>query len=314
MSVTVGIGDYQYRHIDAWGKDWPVSGVASDVATDSKGWVYVAVRTSQTEELNTGVILVFDSDGNCQGQWGEDHFATPHGLWISKDDEIFHADSANHTVMKFSLNGELLMTLGTRDRLGPLGGPFRSPTRAVQSGSGEIFVSDGYWQNRVHKFTSGGEHILSWGGGEPVFKEEAWNLYKQEMGGKATGIPGSGRGEFNLPHDVTVDSENRVYVMDRENNRCQVFDAQGEYLEEWQDVRGPNDAVIDRDGIMHIAEGVGSILITNLSGERIGRWGEKGDGQGNFAGFPHGIWIDESQDVYVAQVGSGHALQKFERL
>ena len=66
------------------------------------------------------------------------------------------------------------MSMGVKDELGPQGEPFRSPTRAVQSASGEIFVSDGYWQNRVHKFTNNGDLICSWGEGEPVFNQEAW--------------------------------------------------------------------------------------------------------------------------------------------
>ena len=270
MADTFGTGDYQYELVEGWGQ-WPIDGVASDVATTSNGNVYVAVRTSYSglytregDNPNTGIIVVFDKDGNFLSQWGEEYFATPHGLWISPDDEIFHADSGNHTVTRFNSNGELLMSMGVKGELGPQGEPFRSPTRAVQSASGEIFVSDGYWQNRVHKFTNNGDLICSWGEGEPVFNQEAWELYRKEDNPNAAGNPGTGPGEFNLPHDVTVDSNNNVYIMDRENNRCQIFDSDGNFINQWEDVRGPNDAVIDDDEVMHIAEGIGSVLITTL--------------------------------------------------
>ena len=115
MSGRFGSGNYQFELVKGWGDSWPVEGVASDVATDSNGKVYIAVRTSQTEERKTGVMLVLNRDGSFHSQWGEEHFSTPHGLWINSDDEIFHADSGNHTVTKFSTSGELIMTLGTKN-------------------------------------------------------------------------------------------------------------------------------------------------------------------------------------------------------
>ena len=306
MPTRVGAGDYQYEVAEGWG-DWPVDGVASDVATDSQDNVYVCVRTSQSEEKKTGVILVFDRDGKHLRSWGEDLFTVCHGLWISPTDEVFHTDSGNHTVTKFNTDGEVQMTLGTRDRLGEPGMPFRSPTRAVQSTSGDIYVSDGYQQNRCHRFSPSGELLFSWGRGDPVY-------YQREVIGKVTGTPGSGPGEFNLPHDITVDRNDMSYVQDRENLRCQVFDPEGHYVTEWQDVRGPNDAVIDEDDVMIIAEGMGSVLVTKLDGTRIGRWGENGSAPGQWRGAPHGLWLDSRGDLYVAEVNAKKALQKFVRV
>ena len=306
MRTRFGVGDYQYEHVEDWG-EWPVDGVASDVATDSQDRVYVAVRTSQTAESKTGVMLVFDRAGRFLRSWGEELFTVCHGLWISPEDEVFHTDSGDHTVTKFDTDGNVLMTLGTRDRCGESGMPFRSPTRAVQSTSGDIYVSDGYQQNRCHRFSSSGDLLHSWGSGDPVY-------YQKTQPGGVTGTPGVGPGEFNLPHDITVDRNGLSYVQDRENNRCQVFDADGSYLTEWGGVRGPNDAVIDEDDVMHIAEGAGSILIIKLDGEIIGRWGAKGDGPGQWTGGPHGLWLDSHGDLYVAQVGAQKALHKFARV
>ena len=266
------------------------------------------------DRKNTGTILVFDDKGNFLDRFGDEYFATPHGLWINSNDEILFADSGNHAVRKFDTSGKLMMTLGTPNELGAYGAPFRSPTRAVESVDGDIFVSDGYWQNKVHRFDSHGTHITTWGEGEPVFKKEAWELYKTETCCEATGVPGNGPGQFNLPHDVTVDNDKNVYIMDRQNNRCQIFDSDGIYMREWSDIRGPNDAVIIDDNIMVVAEGTGSILIITLEGEVIDRWGQRGEGLGEFRGYPHGIWIDNNQTIYVAEVGADKALQKFVRI
>ena len=113
---------------------------------------------------------------------------------------------------------------------------------------------------------------------------------------------------------MTVSRDNRVFIMDRENNRCQIFDTDGSYLEEWSDIRGPNDAVVDQNDIMFIAEGVGSVLVTTLNGDVIDRWGKRGQNEGDFRGFPHGIWLDNQGDLYVAEVGEIHAIQKFARI
>ena len=306
MAMRFGVGDYRYELVEGWG-EWPVDGVASDVATDSQDRVYVAVRTSQTAESKTGVILVFDRCGKFLRSWGEDLFTVCHGLWIGPADEVLHADSGDHTVTKFDTDGNVLMTLGTRNEWGGPGTPFRSPTRAVQSTDGDIYVSDGYHQNRCHRFSPGGELLFSWGSGDPVY-------YQRVTLGNMTGTPGTGPGEFNLPHDITVDRNGLSYVQDRENHRCQIFDAEGGYLTEWRDVRGPNDAVIDEDDVMHIAEGDGSILIVRLDGEVIGRWGSRGEGPGHWRGFPHGLWLDSRGDLYVAEVGAQKALQKFARV
>jgi len=143
---------------------------------------------------------------------------------------------------------------------------------------------------------------------------DAWDFYKKEVGDLATGTPGTGLGEFNLPHDVTVSRDNRVFVMDRENNRCQIFDMDGSYLEEWSDIRGPNDAVVDQNDIMFIAEGVRSVLVTTLNGDVIDRWGKRGQDDGDFRGFPHGIWLDNQGDLCYVEVVEIHAIQKFARI
>ena len=305
MGKRLGTGNYQYEAIENW-QSIPIPGVASDVATDSKDRVYIATRISEEFDDNTGVILVFDRDGKFLRDFGGDKLKTPHHITIGAEDEIYHTDCGDHSVRKYSPDGELLQVLGTPGQPGPPGGgPFNQPTCAFRAPtSGDIFVSDGYRQSRVHRFTHEGKLVLSWGKGDlNLYDEEVWS---------STATPGTGPGEFHCPHGITVDKENRVYIMDRSNSRIQVFDENGVYLSEWS-IPGPKQAVIDDDGIMHSVSG-GQVYLSTLDGENLGSWGEKGDEAWQFTGGPHGIWIDSHGDVYVAQVGAKNGINKYARV
>lgn len=262
----------------------PQLGLVSGVACDSNDRVYVYNRSPQP------AMLVFNADGSFLTEWGKDIFQKPHGIWISPEDEIWTTDTIDHTVRRFSLDGQLIQTLGTVNQPGSAGTPFNQPTRAVLSQSGELYVSDGYGQSRVHRMTTDGDVIVSWG------------------------APGNGPGEFNLPHDVTVDHNDNVYILDRGNLRCQIFNNEGRFITEWTDLGSPNDLFIDSDNIIHIAEARQSICIITLDGEIIGRWGEKGNAPGQFSDSPHGIWIDSNGDIYVSEVIAERRLQKFMRI
>ena len=281
--MVYGSGDYRYEVVEGWGQI-PQLELASAVACDSQDRVYVFNRSPNP------AMLVFERDGRFIGSWGENLFKAPHGIWISPNDEIYTTDTVDHTVRRFSLSGELLQTWGTVDEPGPPGQPFNQPTRAVLSESGELYVSDGYGQSRVHRMKPDGEVIVSWG------------------------APGSGPSEFNLPHDVTVDKNDRVYILDRGNLRCQIFNSNGEYLTEWSDLRSPNDLFIDSDDVIHIAEGGQRITVMTLDGEIITQWGEKGEQPGQFSNSPHGIWIDSHGDVYISEVIAEKRFQKFVRV
>ncbi len=290
---------HTYKLDENW-VDLRGSWVVSDVVTDSKGRVYAACRENPYPEVIRGAILVFEPDGTFAGSWGEGILVTPHGLWIGPDDEIYHADARDHTVRKFATSGELLQTIGTPCRTGAPGQPFNMPCRAKVSKSGDLYVADGYGQNRVHRMTLDGEAIVSWGHGDPVFTT-------------GEGTPATGPGGFNLPHDVTVDDDDRVYVMDRENQRCQIFDNQGRYVTEWDDIGAPNDSVID-DGLIYIAGAAPkSIRVMTLDGGEVSRWDEEKYPE-LFEGYPHGMWIDPAGSIYVAEVGAENRLQRFVRV
>ncbi len=310
MARQWGVADIRYELVEDW-PQFEIKGVAADVSGDSVGRIYTVVRDPKADgsfndiSPGTGHMLVLDRDGTLLETREEGKLSSPHGLWINRENEIFHADCGHHTVVRYSQAGEVLLTLGVKGRTGEPGEPFNMCTRATQSRTGDIFVSDGYGQNRVHRFSSDGEYILSFGSGDPVFIQ-AWR------DGNVTGSAGTGPGEFNLPHHVLVDDDDNVYVMDRTNNRCQIFDIDGNYLREWSDVYGPNDAVIDSAGIMHIV-GARGLELRMLDGGLVGRWGEKGEGPGHFKNSPHGVFIDDEDSLFIAEVGGNNRLQKFAR-
>jgi sugar lactone lactonase YvrE len=156
------------------------------------------------------------------------------------------------------------------------GGPFNLPTDIAFAPSGEMFMTDGYGNARVHKFSADAEYQFSWG------------------------EPGNAPGQFNLPHGIWVDRRGRLLVADRENDRVQVFDQNGKLLEVWPtELIGPAFFYVDAEDTVYIPEHNGGFIsILNLDGERLARWG---DGPVNRS--CHGIWCDSRRDLYVVQPG-----------
>jgi len=285
--MAANSSDFNFSVVEGWGQGTRgrvFGGVTPAVATDSLDRVYIARR-------KPAAILVYDRDGNYLSEWGGQLLSSPHSVWIDGQDHIYVADADDHTVRKFDTSGRLLLTLGTPGQVGAPGQPFNRPTWAALAPSGDLYVSDGYGQFRIHRFSAEGKLLHSWG-------EE-----------------GAGPGQFALPHGLRVDRHGRVLVLDRTNRRLQVFDADGAYIEEWPDLAAPNDLFIDQDDNVFIAEGDYRISVFNLDGELLARWGEHGEAPGQFANGPHGLWLDSRGDLYVGEVPFLHnRLQKFTRV
>jgi hypothetical protein len=305
MAKRLGFGDYQYELVESWPKV-EIRGAVADVTVDSQGRVYAGVRNPRPDgsvgisRSGVGHVVVLDRDGREVGNWG--NFASaPHGLWVNGEDELFHADAACHLVTKHAPTGEVLLTLGTRGQIGAPGAPFNRPTHAVEAPNGDIVVSDGYGQNRVHRFSARGEHIQSFGSGNVAFRAEP------------PVEASTGPGEFNVPHDVVVNRDSQVIVSDRENNRLQFFTLDGAFIKMFP-VTHPNKIQIDPDGSLHIGGGAG-VEVWTQDGTRLGSWGEKGGGPGQFVtGSIHGIWLDGEGSIYTAEAGVNNRLQKFARV
>ncbi len=290
--ATLGAGPYTYAAVN-WG-NLPAGsehGQLPCVALDSLGRVYVCHRENHT-------VMLFDAQGEFQSSWGKELLADPHGIVISSRDEVYIVDRSLHQVMKFDIEGNLLLTLGNKDQpsdtgYGPQkrkvsqsGPPFNRPTDVAVSPSGEIYVSDGYGNCRIHRFSPEGQLVQSWG------------------------QPGTGQGEFNLPHSVWVNPEGRVMVADRENHRIQIFTPDGDYITEWGDFLQPTDIWMDSSDTVYVSELGNRVSILTGSGELLARFGSSGNGPGEFYGA-HGIWGDSQGNLYITEVLKGRRVQKF---
>jgi sugar lactone lactonase YvrE len=282
--MRVGSGDFQYEVISDWAQlpaGWSLGWIPS-VAVDSRGRVYVYSRSDHP-------MIVFDRSGNFITTWGEDVLQDAHGIYIDKEDNIFCTERNTHCVHKFDSEGRLKWTLGSPGVPRPPGVPFNLPTDLSIAPDGCFYISDGYGNFNVHKYSPEGVLLFSWG--------EA----------------GDGPGQFDLVHSVWVDRDHNVYVCDRENNRIQIFDGDGNFQRQWPGFLRPDKLWFDADETIFMAEVGHRVSILNREGELLSQWGEAGDQPHQFRSYPHGIWGDHNGDLYVSEVGSDGQLKKFVR-
>jgi DNA-binding beta-propeller fold protein YncE len=288
-ATIVGGGQYVYEVNEDWAKlpgGWAMP--AAGVTVDSEDRVYCFNRTPDHP------VVVFDREGNYLDSWGAGRFAFPHTIRIDLHDNLWLVDRDHGQMMSFTRSGELLRTIGTkgyRSDTGVLptepgssayknvrygGGPFNLPTDIAVAPSGELFVTDGYGNARVHTFAADGTYLFSWGG------------------------PGIGPGQFNLPHGLWIDRRGRVLVCDRENDRVQIFDQTGTLLAIWPTTLiGPAGFYVDADDVVYIPEHNGGLVsVLTLEGERLAQWGDP-----SFRSC-HGIWGDSRGDLYVVRPGA----------
>jgi DNA-binding beta-propeller fold protein YncE len=280
-----------YQPVKGWGRlpqGWTFR-EATSVAVDADDNVCVFNRGDFP-------VIVFRRDGEFLRTWGAGQFRRPHAVTIDPDGSYWLTDDQHHTVRKFTSDGRLLLILGEGDRPSPLqsGEPFNRPTHvALCPQRGDIYVSDGYGNSRIHKFDPAGRYLFSWG------------------------EPGTERACFNVPHNVATDADGNVYVADRENHRIQVFDPQGRYLDQWNNLHRPCGLFFDcHCDLCYVGElgteltinkdvpNIGNrVSILSKDGELVGRIGASfgGEEDGRFIA-PHGVAVDSHGDVYVAEV------------
>jgi DNA-binding beta-propeller fold protein YncE len=299
--MKYGSGKYTYELVDPWAK-LPEGETFVDVcgiSIDSEDRIYVFNRSKRP-------MIVFDTEGNELSHWGEGLFKRPHGSYLSADNHIWVTDDQSHVAHKFTKDGKLVMTLGKKDmpsdtgwragqdtfeqlswitRGGP---PFNLPTGVAISSSGDIFITDGYGNARVHKFNPEGKLLFSWG------------------------EPGQKPGQFRLPHNIWIDNLERLWVSDRENSRVQIFDTQGKLLDVWYDLFRPTQVCIDVDNTVYISELSRRVSIFTIDGKLLSRWGnESHDVKDPLFVGPHVIGVDSRGDIYVGEVA--RAFGKVER-
>jgi len=239
--LVVTLGGRYYAVECPWGRlpGDQVFGPVSQLAVDSHGRVYVFQRSNPP-------LLVFDCDGTLVDSWGEGEFSDAHGIFITREDLVLLVDRDAHQILACELSGAVRFRLGQRHRP-QFNAPFNHPTDIAQAPNGDYYVSDGYGNSQVHCFAADGTFRFSWG------------------------RPGDGPGEFTTPHAVWVDPAERVLVADRENNRVQLFDLEGRFLEAWPDFFHPMDIYADSDGNVFVTDQIPRLSMLSPDGTLIGR-------------------------------------------
>ena len=280
------------------------------VAVDAADQVYLFTRYDHQ-------VLVYTAAGEFVRAWGAGSFTNAHSIQVGPDGAVYCVDNGDHSVRKFTPDGELLLTLGVPGTPADTGyrtdvpvrihnvesvarpaGPFNGCTDVAIGPGGDIFVSDGYGNCRVHHFSPSGKLLNTWG----------------EIG--------SGPGQFMLPHGICLTPDGRLLVADRENERIQVFRTDGSYLEEWPDVQRPSSIALTPQGDVVVAElwrpadntsfvadtigtdQPGRMSLLSPSGEVLDRWGASADdraAEGNVIA-PHMVAVDSAGNVYVGEV------------
>ena len=211
-------------------------------------------------------VLEFDPSGKLLKSFGKGIFVSPHKITVGHDGNLWVADNGlkdakGQQVFKFDQNGKVLMTLGKAGVSGPGLDTFDQPTEVAVAPNGDIFVADGHGEQpaanaRIMKFDSHGKFLKTWG------------------------KKGSGIGEFDCPHTLAFDSQGRLFVGDRQNNRIQIFDQEGRFIAEWKQFSRPSGIFIDGNDILYVTD--------SESTDR--------DGYGHNPGFKRGIRIGSAKD------------------
>lgn len=290
---------------------WPqlpqgeVIGQVAGIGCDSRGDVWVFHRGSRAsvadpvkaEPIAEPTVYRFDAKtGQLRAKWGATTFLVPHGLFVDQRDHVWLTDVGRHQVFEYDPDGKLLRSWGVSTVGGSDEGHFNKPTDVAVLADGSFYVSDGYVNSRVVKFSAAGQFQFQWG------------------------TKGTGPGEFMIPHGITVDPSGKVYVADRQNDRIQVFTADGKFLAQWKNpaIGRPYGVRIGKDGLLYVADGGeqpasppnrSGLAVLNLDGKvvaKVGRWGNY-DGQFMMA---HDIALSADGDIYVGDV-TGQRVQKF---
>jgi DNA-binding beta-propeller fold protein YncE len=316
ISAPTNSAPNPYHAIENWaklpaGRSW---GSTSGVDIDPDGSsVWVAERCGAfappslmkpgtpfaCDGSNLPPILKFDASGKLVKAFGEGLLLFPHGLHVDRAGNVWVTDGLGkdgkgHQVFKFSSDGKVLMTLGKPGVAGDGPDEFNAPSAVLVAPNGDIFVADGHGRNtnaRIVKFDKNGKFIKTWG--------------KQ----------GSGAGEIDIPHALAMDRRGRLFVGDRQNNRIQIFDQDGNYLDQWFQFSRPSGVFIDKNDIIYVADSESESVSKNHDGWKRGiRVGRVSDGvvtafipdpveKTTGTSAAEGVAADAAGNIYGAEVG-----------
>lgn len=287
----------EYRAVPGWPSlpEGFEMGEAAGVDVDSQGRVWVFHRGAEHP------ILALDPEtGEILASFGEEmEFANAHGLEVDHEDNIWVTDTQTHQVYKFSPEGELQLEVGERGVAGLDESHFDQPTDVDVAPNGDFYVSDGYGNSRVVRFDADGNFLAAWG------------------------EPGTGPGQFDLPHGITLGADGTVYVADRTNQRIQLFSPEGDFVEEWTNDAWARPWGLDfaNTGELFVIDGghmspqpphYANVLRVTPDGEVLESWSSYGPELGQLS-WGHDVAVAEDDAVYTVEVRNNLRAQKFER-
>lgn len=291
--MKVGSGKHRYEVIEGWAKLPPTIslGYTHGIVVDSSNQVYVFHTGKQS-------LVKFDEEGNYVGAWGDQFEGGAHGCYLHQEEDgefLYVTDTSRGLMVKLTLDGQELLTIEKPNRPDIYDDDHKFvPTDVAVAANGDIYIADGYGQSYIHRYTSRGQYIASWGG------------------------VGRGAGQLNCPHGISIDvrgPEPVVYVADRGNNRIQVFTLDGQHIRFiTNDIDLPDSFYYSGDE-MFIPDLHSRITIFDKNDELITHLGEdqqayKQEGWPNLPksyyrpdrfSSPHGVCVDSNQNVYVAE-------------
>jgi sugar lactone lactonase YvrE len=258
---------------------------------------------------NLDPILKFDASGKLMKSFGAGLFILPHGLHVDRDGNVWVTDGLGrdgkgHQVIKFSPDGQVLLRLGKAGLAGDGPGEFNAPSAVVTAPNGDIFIADGHGGNtnaRIVKFTKDGRFIKTWG------------------------TKGSAPGEFDTPHAIAIDSRARLFVGDRNNNRIQIFDQDGNCLDQWLQFSRPSGVFIDKNDVIYVADSESESATKTHDGWKRGiRVGRVSDGvvtafipdpveKTTGTSAAEGVAADAMGNIYGAEVGPKRVMKYVNR-
>ncbi len=297
-------------------KNWPqlsenfILGNPTGIAIDTNQNIVVFHRAYRNWPLlgslpsgfitDNTVVILDKENGKILQSWGANLFIMPHGLRVDKENNIWVTDVGLNQVFKFTHDGKLLMKSGEAKVARNDKEHFNQPTDVAVEKDGSFYVSDGYGNSRIIKFSPSGKYLFEWG------------------------KKGNKNGEFNIPHGIAIDANSNVYVADRENSRIQVFDSTGKFLKKWDDESFGNVCAVSFNNsksklfaaddvsffkIKHLGS---DVFIFDTSGTVETRFGRSGFYNGRVGWF-HDIAIDSDENIYVGDILDNKIL-KFKKL
>jgi len=284
LGDVTGIGIDTSQHIFAFHRgytEWPLISSLPDT--------FITSKTILELDRKTGRII---------NSWGAGIFIMPHGLTVDRNNNIWVTDVVLNQVFKFTHDGVLQMKLGVSRVAGNDSIHFNLPTDVAVTNDGSFYVSDGYGNSRVVKFSAAGKYLFEWG------------------------TKGNGPGEFNIPHAISLDKNENVYVADRENSRVQAFDSTGKFLKEYKDKSfgylyavnydTTTEQLLAVDYITSFGKPKGSdVIIFDAGGKIQNRFGRTGLYDGPLCRY-HDLAVDKNGNIYAGDILDNH-IQKFER-